>query len=819
MEIYSVNISAETVEKLRALEPEDLDLKTRAARQESPTRYLVPGLVTKEQLEKLVAAGYQVEIVADLSLVAPERLAEVSRVNRFTDARGIIDFEGCTVLGYLTADEVEAALINLQLIHPDLVTLLPLPFTTWEGRTSRAVRVRAGTKVNRVGVLFTGSIHAREWGGSDILLNLLVRLISAYRTNSALSFGSKSFSAAQVKVILENLDLFVFPDVNPDGKQFSQTTNPGSGSSQGTWWRKNRNPNTATGGIAHGVDLNRNFDFLWGSGIGTSTSPSSFTYKGTAPFSEPEVRNIKHLFETFDQIQYYVDVHSHGQLILYNWGDDNNQNAITAQNFLNPAFNGQRGTPGDALYREFIPTLDENTAINLAQRMKTALQMVRGKSYTVQQSVGLYPTSATSDDYAFGRHLVDALKNKVYAYTVEFGQEFVPPFAEMSNIINDVGAALTELCWAANSEVCLRDTPLDVGAVPSTGAFWNSPDIWIRNVNDGGTVHQNTIRGRDNFIYVRVRNRGLAEATDVKVRIYLVTFAGTEFVFPQSYVARNPAGGGTIAGPGTYFIGQVQIPVLAAGATQTVNLPWPAALIPPAAGFHPCLLAEVAPNDSRSSGNHVWDSNNLAQKNLTIINARRGEWVEYSFQVGNAFSPAKAGGLVLHKSRLPETAGAFLDVKDAAWLAKLKPLLPKINQPVREPLASAATIATMLRPTTIALPIHDQRQDESWIISLPIGARMERQRSLSSSLEITRAEQLAGLHLVTLNQRPFLKLAGQAMSKLPLVLKAGEVKPMSLNVSVPANAVTGDSYEFDVVQQDAHHRIIGGVTLEIRIVA
>ncbi|MCI4060391.1 carboxypeptidase, partial [Bacillus cereus] len=63
-----------------------------------------------------------------------------------------------------------------------------------------------------------------------------------------------------------------------------------SGNSSNTWWRKNRNPNHTNGGNYLGVDINRNFDFLWNSGIGTSDNPAVIIYKGTAPFSEPETR-------------------------------------------------------------------------------------------------------------------------------------------------------------------------------------------------------------------------------------------------------------------------------------------------------------------------------------------------------------------------------------------------------------------------------------------------------------------------------------------------------------------------------------------------
>ncbi|WP_440947367.1 M14 family metallopeptidase [Methanosarcina sp. T3] len=442
MTTYSVQIIARTLEELRALERFDLDLKYRAAQKLATDRLMVPGVLTDEQIKQVESAGYIVEVISDLSKVAAERVQDVSQVNRFAGAPGVSRFEERAVLGYMTADEVESALISLEALHPDLVTLIELPHHSWENRTSRAVRVRAGTNTNRVGVLFTGSMHAREWGGSDICITFLVNLINAYRANSGITYGGKSFTADQIHTILENIDLFVFPDVNPDGKNYSQTRD--------VWWRKNRNPNTAVGPSTPGVDLNRNFDFLWDSGIGTSSSPASYTYKGESAFSEPETRNVRYLFDTYKNIGYFVDIHSYSELILYSWGDDDNQTTYPEQNFLNPVYDGKRGIPNDS-YGEFIPSPEQDTAVGLAHRMNGALAAVRGKIYTVQQAVGLYPTSATSDDYVFSRHIVNGLNRKVYTYTIEFGKEFVPPFSEMNNIIKDVCAAMGELCWAVSS--------------------------------------------------------------------------------------------------------------------------------------------------------------------------------------------------------------------------------------------------------------------------------------------------------------------------------------------------------------------------------
>lgn len=829
MAISSVRIIATTLEGLRALDKYELDLKHRAARQLADECFMVPGILTDEQIQEVEAAGYTVEILADMAQVAAERIMEVSPFNRFAEARGLTEFDERAIMGYMTADEVEAALINLQKQHPDLVTLIQLPNRSWENRISRAVRVRAGTKANRVGILFTGSMHAREWGGSDICITFLVNLINAYRAGKALVYGAKNFSATKVKTILENVDLFVFPDVNPDGKNYSQTHDPSSGSGQNFWWRKNRNPNTAVDPAHPGVDLNRNFDFLWSSDIGTSSTPSSLTYKGVCAFSEPETQNIRWLLDSYPGIGFYLDIHSYSGLILYSWGDDNNQTADPNQNFLNPVYNGKRGNPGDTQYREFIATLDENTAAGYARRMSDALTAVRGQSYTVQQAVGLYPTSATSDDYTFSRHIVNGLKRKVYSFTIEFGQDFVPPFSEMSNIIKDVSSAMTELCWAINSDVYVRDNPADTGAVPSSGSFWNSPDIWVRNAADGGTTHQNTIRGQDNFIYVRVSNRGLAEAREVKVRVCITNFAGTEFSYPNDWIPKNPSGGGTLTTTGTYLVGQVQIPVLAAGASQIVTTKWIASLIPKALNWHPCLLVEVSPNDGPLiPGKNVWQNNNLAQKNITIVNAHKGEFLEFPFVVGSKFDVIKGGEIVVKRVLASSGVGVFLDVQDLVLIESIKPAL--VTMPGDEgvlqsddELPSAGTVATLLQPAIIALsnPVSGQeRNDESLILHLPANTRLEVLNSrVDRDLATTERRLTSGFELVTIDDKPLLSLLSMKEGRIPLLHKTGETKKMVLRVSIPKTAATGDHYEFQVVQNDDSGRAVGGVILEIHVVA
>jgi carboxypeptidase T len=436
MEKFSVVIEAKSLKDLRDLDQFELDIQRRAARKIDERKLVVPGVLTKEQIQQLEAKGYRVKIIADLSQIGKERALDISRVDRFASVEGVREFKELKAPAkYLSTQEVETALLTLVKEYPKNATLIELPNKTHMNQTSHAVRIHAGRKRIRPGVLFTGSMHAREWGGSDACISFLFNLLGTYQNKLDLMYGGKTYTKGDVKKILESLDIFVLPDVNPDGKEYSQTVD--------TWWRKNRNPRGS-------VDINRNFDFLWNSGIGSSSNSSSEVYHGTAPLSEPETKNVVYLFDTYPNINYYLDIHSYSGLVMYPWGDDQSQSTDSNQNFKNSAYDGIRGKIGDVAYKEYMPKDIESKLAMLGKRMNAALAAVRGTKYVVQQSVGLYPTSGTSDDYALSRQFIDPKKVLIYAFCVEFGKEFIPPYSEMSEIIKDLGAAMTELCLAVS---------------------------------------------------------------------------------------------------------------------------------------------------------------------------------------------------------------------------------------------------------------------------------------------------------------------------------------------------------------------------------
>ena len=373
-------------------------------------------------------------------------------------------------MSYLNVAEVETALaLAARPANAGFTELITLPHRTWEGRTCSALRIHSGPPA-RAGVYVLGGVHAREWGSPDILINWVRLLTDAYRDHTGITQGGASVSAAQVREIVETLDVVVFPQANPDGRNHSMTVDP--------MWRKNRRPADpgqdcpGGGGNGPGVDLNRNYDFLWDytttfsprAPVATSTQPCSEIYRGPGAVSEPETANVTWLLDRHPSVTHFVDVHSFGEDILYNWGDDDDQTTDPSMNFHNPTYDGKRGVPdstpaGDpakpdaAKYREFIPATDLTETIRLSTTMRDAIRAAHGRQYSVKSAVGLYPTSGTSDDWAYSRSFVDHSRGKVLGYTIEWGPQrasipksFHPNYPDMVPIIEEITAALLALC-------------------------------------------------------------------------------------------------------------------------------------------------------------------------------------------------------------------------------------------------------------------------------------------------------------------------------------------------------------------------------------
>ena len=131
--------------------------------------------------------------------------------------------------------------------------------------------------------------------------------MQAYLNETGLRFGNRRWSADEIRVMLESLDVWTLPCANPDGREYCQTVDD--------LWRKNRRDHPDTPDDKDGVDTNRNSDIVWGvTNPNTSCFPASIQYCGTARFSEPESLNIK-AFCDAHRVNVYLDVHSYSQLV------------------------------------------------------------------------------------------------------------------------------------------------------------------------------------------------------------------------------------------------------------------------------------------------------------------------------------------------------------------------------------------------------------------------------------------------------------------------------------------------------------------------
>ncbi|MCP4285553.1 MAG: HAD hydrolase-like protein [Gammaproteobacteria bacterium] len=172
-------------------------------------------------------------------------------------------------------------------------------------------------------------------------------------------------------------------------------------------------------------------------------------------------------------------------------------------------------------------------------------------------------------------------------------------------------------------DIYIRDAPGDPGDDQYTGSnFWNSPDLWIRNQEDGGVSHQNPEAGQDNWFYARVHNRGEGIARIFFIYFTVREWAGTQFIYPNDYQPFHIWTAGGFINPGD---------------SKVIHAKWEAAEVPPV-GTHACWLAQVhllATTDSPVEGAHVWEHNNLAQKNLTIVDLIPGESGEILVVLGS----------------------------------------------------------------------------------------------------------------------------------------------------------------------------------------
>jgi hypothetical protein len=387
-------------------------------------------------------------------------------------------------------------------MFPEQVTLTTLPQPTREGREMQLLRITAAGKQPHHGLYIQAGIHAREWGTVDGLLFFLEQLMLAFLQGTDLTFQNQTFPADDIKNALKRVELFVVPCVNPDGRAFSMQPGDTPDSLPNVFWRSNRRDNGNPNANCIGVDLNRNFDWLWdfrhkfhpdapGENpqgclgniiVSDDMCDLNQTYHGDKPFSEPEAQNVKSVLDEHRNIRVFLDLHGVLGRVMTPWGDDDVQTTDPDQSFTSHTFDGKRGlgeiacqganvNPDDVAYKEYMHATDQSRYGVFQTLQHDAILGVRGTDYVTGTSfLEMYGTSGTSHDYAFARHIADSSLSKIDGYIYEFenigGLGFQPPFEsapgpnDMIHVILDVAAGLTSLLLNTDRIPIVECTPM-----------------------------------------------------------------------------------------------------------------------------------------------------------------------------------------------------------------------------------------------------------------------------------------------------------------------------------------------------------------------
>ncbi len=345
-----------------------------------------------------------------------------------------------TMGGFLKFTEVVAKLDSMRLQYPNLISAKFSIGTTLEGRSMWTVRVSNSPDVSGSNpqVWYHALIHAREPESMEHMIYFMYWLFENYNVDPVATY------------ILNNRELYFTPVLNPDGYVYNQTTNPTGGG----LWRKNRKNN----GGSFGIDLNRNYgtyQYWNSSNNGSSTSPSSDTYRGVSPFSELETQAAMN-FVNSKNLQAVLGSHTYGNYLIKPW-----------------AWQDPTPTPDDNKFNEYL------------------VDMTKYNNYTIgtpSQTVG-YTVRGSADDWYYNDSVHSP--HRIIAMTPETG---------------------TTGFWPTQAEII----PLAEGMLFTNQYFALIGGAYVYPVSS--TLNKSTYNpGESGILKIKFKNKGLAAAQNVKI--------------------------------------------------------------------------------------------------------------------------------------------------------------------------------------------------------------------------------------------------------------------------------------------------------------
>ncbi|MFI6230333.1 M14 family metallopeptidase [Micromonospora echinospora] len=276
-----------------------------------------------------------------------------------------------------------------------------------------AIRIGKHRDGSRTGVLAYAQEHAREWVPPLVTIETAERLLRNYAHDR------------QTRQLLDTLDIWIAPSINPDGGHYSFY----DFASQ----RKSMTNHCPAGDAADalarnswGVDNNRNYTeySLFDGYAGASTSCTSGSYAGPSELSEPENRNLDWLARR-GNIKFSMNLHSSGNYFMWSPGAYSLPDRVSAPR----------------------PTLAEESFFwGASSRILTAIKRHRNLAVTPARtgpiSDVLYSAAGNSGDMLWYRY-------GIYAWNFEVGNSFQPAWDEAHEQTLEYANGLVELMRVA----------------------------------------------------------------------------------------------------------------------------------------------------------------------------------------------------------------------------------------------------------------------------------------------------------------------------------------------------------------------------------
>jgi subtilisin family serine protease len=367
------------------------------------------------------------------------------------------------------------------------------------------------------------------------------------------------------------------------------------------------------------------------------------------------------------------------------------------------------------------------------------------------------------------------------------------------------------------ADVFIRDYPADTGVEPSSppsGNFWSFSDVVVRitddNVFNPGNPAQssNVERGQTNYIYAQVTNRGPREARNVTVNLRLTPYVGVEFVHPADWTAVDAMHVSPAVVTNTFA-------ALAPGASAMAKFTVSAADVEALWGWqnsnpwHPCLLVSVnADNDYAFAAAITGASpqvrrNNIAQRNLTVIDVLATASVTFPFVAGNVLDRTTRMDLLVNRAQLPRAMRVVLSLdEDGA-------AFPRVNFDLKpgkdETRKDCGTL--FLERTRIETKLGCCRG----VLTLEAGSRFDCQEPRGPG-----KVSVKGGEIFIRDGKRFVEIRDD-ITVVQVEKSAGAMYPLALRTAIPANAPRGAEFHLSVSQRTVEGEVVGGAAAVYRV--